>query len=54
MSTPGSVPGPKRTALLVMDFQRGVTDRMPGLDALIARVRQAIADVRAHGGTIGY
>jgi nicotinamidase-related amidase len=54
MSTPGSVPDPKRTALLVMDFQRGVTDRMPGLDALIARVRQAIADVRAHGGTIGY
>jgi nicotinamidase-related amidase len=54
MSTPGSAMAPKRTALLVMDFQRGITDRMPGLDPLIARVRQAIADVRGSGGTIGY
>jgi nicotinamidase-related amidase len=54
MSTPGSALDPKRTALLVMDFQRGITGRMPGLDPLIARVRQAIADVREHGGTIGY
>jgi nicotinamidase-related amidase len=27
---------------------------MPGLEPLIARVRQAIADVRDQGGTIGY
>ncbi len=54
MSTPGSALDPKRTALLVMDFQRGITGRMPGLDPLIARVRQAIADMREHGGTIGY
>jgi nicotinamidase-related amidase len=45
---------PKRTALLVMDFQRGLLRRMPGLEPLLARVRGAIADVREHGGTIGY
>jgi nicotinamidase-related amidase len=54
MSTPEPVLDPKRTALLVMDFQRGITGRMPGLEPLIARVRQAIADVRDQGGTIGY
>jgi nicotinamidase-related amidase len=27
---------------------------MPGLDGLLTRVQQAIADVRHHGGTIGY
>jgi nicotinamidase-related amidase len=45
---------PKRTALLVMDFQQGVLQRMPGLEPLLARVRGAIADMRDHGGTIGY
>jgi len=54
MSTPAPVFDPERTALLVMDFQPGITQRMPGLEPLIERMRQAIADVRAHGGTIGY
>jgi nicotinamidase-related amidase len=54
MSTPEPGLDPKRTALLVMDFQRGITGRMPGLEPLIARVRRAIADVRDQGGTIGY
>jgi nicotinamidase-related amidase len=54
MSDPAPALDPKQTALLVMDFQRGVVDRMPGLDALLTRVQQAIADVRDHGGTIGY
>jgi nicotinamidase-related amidase len=45
---------PKRTALLVMDFQQGVLQRMPGLEPLIGRVRGAITDMRDHGGTIGY
>jgi nicotinamidase-related amidase len=49
---PGLEPG--KTALLVMDFQRGVVARVPDPDALVARVRDAIASVRAHGGTIGY
>jgi nicotinamidase-related amidase len=54
MSSPAPALDPKQTALLVMDFQRGVVDRMPGLDGLLPRVQQAIADVREHGGTIGY
>ncbi len=54
MSSPTPALDPKQTALLVMDFQHGVVQRMPGLDALLARVQQAIADVRDHGGTIAY
>jgi nicotinamidase-related amidase len=37
-----------------MDFQQGVLQRMPGLEPLLGRVQRAIADVRDHGGTIGY
>jgi nicotinamidase-related amidase len=54
LSTPTPAFDPKRTALLVMDFQQGIVQRMPDVDALLGRVRTAIADVRAHGGTIGY
>lgn len=54
MSTPAQVLDPKRTALLVMDFQQGIVQRMADIEPLLARVRQAIADVREHGGTIGY
>jgi ABC-2 type transport system ATP-binding protein len=46
MSSPTPALDPKHTALLVMDFQHGLVQRMPGLDALLARVQQAIADVR--------
>ena len=42
---------PKHTALLVMDFQRGLLRRMPGMEPLLARVQGAIADVRERGGT---
>ncbi len=54
MSTPTSDLDPKRTALLVMDFQQGIVQRMPDVGPLLERVRQAIADVREHGGTVGY
>ena len=54
MTSPAPTIDPKRTALLVMDFQHGVVERMPGLDSLLARVQQAITDVRDHGGTIAY
>jgi len=54
MSTPEPVFDPKRTALLVMDFQQGIVGQLPGTGPLLERVRQAIADVREHGGTIGY
>jgi nicotinamidase-related amidase len=37
MSERGSALDPKRTALLVMDFQQGVLQRMPGLEPLLAR-----------------
>ena len=54
MSDQTYVLDPKRTALLVMDFQQDVLRRMPGLEPLVARVQGAIADMRDHGGTIGY
>ena len=54
MSSPAPALDPKHTALLVMDFQRGVVERVPGVDGLLTRVQRAIADVRDHGGTIGY
>jgi nicotinamidase-related amidase len=54
MSSPTPALDPAGTALLVMDFQPGVLQRMPGLEPLLGRVRGAIADVRDHGGTIGY
>lgn len=54
MSTPAPALDPKHTALLAMDFQQGIVQRMPDAGALLGRVRAAIADVRAHGGTIGY
>ncbi|MFJ2395951.1 cysteine hydrolase family protein [Streptomyces sp. NPDC087843] len=45
---------PERTALLAMDFQNGIVPLAPDADALLERVKGAIADVRAAGGTIGY
>ena len=55
MSTP-SLPtiAPERTALLVMDFQNGIVPIAPDSDALVERVKDTIAEVRAAGGTIGY
>jgi len=54
MAAPSTDFDPKRTALLVMDYQEGVLDRLADADELLGRVEDAIADVRAHGGTIGY
>jgi nicotinamidase-related amidase len=55
MTTPAlPVIDPKRTALLAMDFQNGIVARAPEPHALLERVKGAIADVRAGGGTIGY
>ena len=54
MSDQAPVLDPKRTALLVMDFQQDVLRRIPGLEPLVARVQGAIANMRDHGGTIGY
>lgn len=55
MTTPAlPVIDPERTALLAMDFQNGIVAVVPEPDALVERVKGAIADVRAAGGTIGY
>ncbi|HEY6499045.1 MAG TPA: cysteine hydrolase [Streptosporangiaceae bacterium] len=54
MST--TIPGldPRKTALLVMDYQAGILTSLTDPDALLGPVAGAIADVRAHGGTIAY
>jgi nicotinamidase-related amidase len=45
---------PARTALLVMDFQRGLVERVPESEALLTRLRETIELLRGHGATIGY
>jgi nicotinamidase-related amidase len=45
---------PKRTALLVMDYQPGILNRIEDPDALAARAREAIETLRGAGATIGY
>ena len=43
-----------RTALLVMDYQAGILDRLPEADALIDRCATALAALRGHGVTVSY
>jgi nicotinamidase-related amidase len=45
---------PTRTALLVMDYQGGLVDRLPDADTLLERVNAAVAAVRDHGGHIAW
>lgn len=45
---------PRRTALLVMDYQNGIVSRSPDMDVPLGRVVEAIALLRRLGGTIGY
>jgi nicotinamidase-related amidase len=45
---------PRRTALLVMDYQPGILARVEDPDALTARAATAIATLREAGATIGY
>jgi nicotinamidase-related amidase len=45
---------PRRTALLVMDYQVGIVGRVADGDELLARVNAAIAVAREHGVTVGY
>ncbi|MFG2727852.1 isochorismatase family protein [Streptomyces canus] len=44
----------KRTALLVMDCQPAILASLADSDGLLSRMEGAIADVRAHGGTVAY
>jgi nicotinamidase-related amidase len=45
---------PRRTALLVMDYQLGIVGTIEDSDILLARAGQAIDLVRGRGGHIGY
>jgi nicotinamidase-related amidase len=45
---------PRRTALLVMDYQNAIVGRLEDPGALLARMADAIALVRSHGGQVGY
>lgn len=45
---------PRRAALLVMDYQNGILERIGNAGELLTTVAATIADFRARGGTIGY
>lgn len=45
---------PSRTALLVMDFQRSVLQRLDDADALLDRAAAAISAARSRGVTVAY
>jgi nicotinamidase-related amidase len=45
---------PRRTALLVMDYQAGILGRLGEAEPLLSCAADAIAVVRARGGQIGY
>lgn len=44
---------PTTTALLVLDYQTGILDRLDEPAEMLARVNTAIGWLRARGGTIG-
>ena len=54
MTDPTPAIDPRRTALLVMDYQNAIIGRLEDAEALLARMAHAIAVVRQHGGHIGY
>jgi nicotinamidase-related amidase len=43
-----------KTALLVMDYQNGIFERVTDSAVLLAGAKQTIALVRDHGGNVGY
>jgi nicotinamidase-related amidase len=45
---------PRRTALLVMDYQAGILGRLSEPEALLERAAKAIATTRRHGGQVSY
>ncbi len=45
---------PVSTALLVMDYQRAIVERLPDAEERLMRMRDAIATARAAGLTIAY
>jgi nicotinamidase-related amidase len=45
---------PSRTILLVMDYQRGILERLPDPDAQLARAEAALELARGVGAHVGY
>ncbi|MER7212598.1 cysteine hydrolase [Streptosporangium sp. NPDC000239] len=45
---------PRTTALLVMDYQRGILDALPDPQSPLSRTADAIADMRAYGAAVAY
>jgi nicotinamidase-related amidase len=45
---------PRRAALLVMDYQNGIVDRLGEPDELLSQASEAIATVRRAGGHVSY
>lgn len=45
---------PTSSALLVMDYQVGLVDRLPDAGALLRRVDAAVAELRARGGHVAW
>jgi nicotinamidase-related amidase len=45
---------PARTALLIMDYQTGILERLTDADELLARMAGTLATARAQGVHIGY
>lgn len=45
---------PRRTALLVMDYQAGIVAQLPDTGPLLDRVSTAVDDLRGRGGQIGW
>ena len=54
MTDPAPPIDPRRTALLVMDYQQAIVGMIEDSDALVARAVEAIDLVRARGGHVGY
>ena len=49
-----SLPDPRHTALLVMDYQAGILASLADADALLSHVAGALTLVRKHGLHVGY
>jgi nicotinamidase-related amidase len=54
MAEPTVTLDPRHTALLVMDYQNGIVASIGDIETALTKTAEAIALVRAHGGTIGY
>ena len=45
---------PARSALLIMDYQAGILERLTGADELLTRMAETLANAREQGVHIGY